>query len=262
MQPEPLLGSSRRYREGYFPTQSQYNIEIQSAWIKWDSTRSEESASDILALMTPLFSSIASKYASHLRDDLMGVCKMMLCFELCHPTQKYKAQGSGSFSTKVFTMAQRACFDYKFTESGLIHRREASRVASGDEARLRGFVATLSRYLGRDMNETEVSSIKAMSVVEIAHFVTMMSRSKQYNDDIGAVSTRFEDRACDEVILRSAIEKLPQAQREVVELYFYGQMTQQEIGDKLGKRKQTVCRHLSRALDGLKKDAGVASLSD
>lgn len=53
--------------------------------------------------------------------------------------------------------------------------------------------------------------------------------------------------------LYAAMSKLTERQQEVVQLYFYKGMTQEEIGAELGLDKSTVCRNLSGALKKSKR---------
>ncbi|MDE5936560.1 MAG: sigma-70 family RNA polymerase sigma factor [Ruminococcus sp.] len=53
--------------------------------------------------------------------------------------------------------------------------------------------------------------------------------------------------------LVTAINKLTMRQREVVEMYFFQEMTQQEIADALGIRQQSVCECYSSAIKALQK---------
>lgn len=54
--------------------------------------------------------------------------------------------------------------------------------------------------------------------------------------------------------LYAAMGKLTERQQEVVQLYFYKGLTQEEIGAELGIDKSTVCRNLSGALKKIKKN--------
>lgn len=54
--------------------------------------------------------------------------------------------------------------------------------------------------------------------------------------------------------LYAAMGKLTERQQEVVQLYFYKGLTQEEIGAELGIDTSTVCRNLSGALKKIKKN--------
>lgn len=46
---------------------------------------------------------------------------------------------------------------------------------------------------------------------------------------------------------RAVAQELTDRQRTCVELYFYRQLTEQQVADELGIGKATVCRHLQKA---------------
>ena len=54
--------------------------------------------------------------------------------------------------------------------------------------------------------------------------------------------------------LYAAMSKLTERQQEVVQLYFYKGLTQEEIADEFGLNKSTVCRDLAAALKKIKKN--------
>ena len=54
--------------------------------------------------------------------------------------------------------------------------------------------------------------------------------------------------------LYAAMSKLTERQMEVVQLYFYKGMTQQEIAEELGIRQQSVDRIMKQAVKKLRKN--------
>ncbi len=54
--------------------------------------------------------------------------------------------------------------------------------------------------------------------------------------------------------LPHALEELTERQREVVMLYYWEQMTQEEIAYRLGVTQQAIDKHLSRAINNLQKN--------
>ncbi|MBQ2668943.1 MAG: sigma-70 family RNA polymerase sigma factor [Clostridia bacterium] len=64
-------------------------------------------------------------------------------------------------------------------------------------------------------------------------------------------------------ILHIAIEKeLTPRQRDCLLLYYRDQLTMQAIARELGLTKGTVCKHIQKATDRLKRAAKYARLSD
>lgn len=54
-------------------------------------------------------------------------------------------------------------------------------------------------------------------------------------------------RAAKAVLRRAIREELTPRQRQCVELYFFGELTEEQVGRELGVEKSTVCRHLQKA---------------
>ena len=54
--------------------------------------------------------------------------------------------------------------------------------------------------------------------------------------------------------LYAAMSKLTERQSEIIQLYYYKGMTQEEIGAELGLKKCTICRELAGALKKIKKN--------
>lgn len=52
--------------------------------------------------------------------------------------------------------------------------------------------------------------------------------------------------------LKEALTKLTEKQLEVVQMYFYDNMTQQEIAEELGTSQQMVAKHLKYAIKKLR----------
>ncbi|MGW0549060.1 RNA polymerase sigma factor [Streptomyces altiplanensis] len=81
---------------------------------------------------------------------------------------------------------------------------------------------------------------------------------------VAAASTRYErspapgtrggaDEALDRVLVTRKLERLPSAQRRVVGLAFYGDLTQTQIADRTGLPLGTVKSHIRRALCSLRR---------
>ncbi len=62
-----------------------------------------------------------------------------------------------------------------------------------------------------------------------------------------------EEKLVDETGIREAVEKLPKAYREPVKLYYFSDLSYQEISRKLGMPINTVRTHLRRAKERLKQ---------
>lgn len=62
-------------------------------------------------------------------------------------------------------------------------------------------------------------------------------------------------------LLKRAIDQeLTPRQRECVQLYFFRNLTMEQVGEELGIGKATVCRHLQKAKGRLSRALGYAAL--
>lgn len=66
----------------------------------------------------------------------------------------------------------------------------------------------------------------------------------------------------DGMVLRQAVAKLPQRQREVVAMRYFLDMTEQDIADTLGCSAGTVKQHASRGLASLRRHLAGSDLGD
>lgn len=60
---------------------------------------------------------------------------------------------------------------------------------------------------------------------------------------------RYEEEV---LLLRTCLEKLPEKSRELVRLYYYGEVGTPQIAEQLAMKADTVCRALSRVRDKLR----------
>ena len=69
-------------------------------------------------------------------------------------------------------------------------------------------------------------------------------------DDVDSAATEAR------VILSPVVRRLPERDRRLLQLRFFEDMTQAEIGRDLGVTQMQVSRHLHRILDGLREELG------
>ena len=85
----------------------------------------------------------------------------------------------------------------------------------------------------------------------------------------GEAPTEFVDRAADDGleavdgadVMRRALDRLSDGQRQVVVLRYYAQLSERETAEALGVPNGTVKSRLARALDALAADPGLAALT-
>lgn len=110
------------------------------------------------------------------------------------------------------------------------------------EKDLRPLLATMTRHVAlrlwrdRTRERTEV-------VQKLADHIRMLAEERElpprYEEEIG--------------VLRRCLEKLPEKSRELVQLYYYGDIGTPEIADQLDMKADTVCRALSRVREKLRE---------
>ena len=54
-------------------------------------------------------------------------------------------------------------------------------------------------------------------------------------------------------ILKSCLEKLPEKSRDLIDLYYYNDISTPEIADQIDMKADTVCRALSRVREKLRE---------
>ncbi|WP_328941055.1 sigma-70 family RNA polymerase sigma factor [Streptomyces sp. NBC_00250] len=73
------------------------------------------------------------------------------------------------------------------------------------------------------------------------------------------VSAPDPDRVVDRLVVTGELAKLPAAQREVLAMAFYGDLTQVQIAERTGMPLGTVKSHARRGLDRMRRSLGEAS---
>jgi RNA polymerase sigma-B factor len=134
----------------------------------------------------------------------------------------------------------------------------------------------LSKRLGRSPKPREVAQALGCSVERVldaheaaaSHQATSLDAPAVRDDDDGAVLVDLigaEDSAYERVEDRDAIASiwgaLPERERKVIELRFMSDLTQREIGDRMGYSQMHVSRLLRRALSRLEDAAAAAALA-
>jgi len=106
----------------------------------------------------------------------------------------------------------------------------------------RPLLATMTRHvamrLWRERTRQEPEKVQKLAE-HIRQLAEERDRVPRYDEELG--------------VLRSCLQKLPEKSRELVELYYYGDVGTPEIADRLRMKADTVCRALSRVRDKLRE---------
>jgi RNA polymerase sigma-B factor len=129
--------------------------------------------------------------------------------------------------------------------------------------------AELSQRLGRAPNATEVANhlgIDRAVVIEATigggHYSTMSTDMqagpgddyRPFGDTLGDVDPNL-DKVLDVQTVRPLIAALPERQRTVLTLRFFANLTQTQIGERVGCSQMHVSRLLAKALETLRSQA-------
>ena len=131
-----------------------------------------------------------------------------------------------------------------------------------------GAVGTLSQKLGRaptaseiaaelDIDDKEASqALLARSAYQTVSVDSVVSDDRlPLMDTLGADDPELEKMES-YLTVRPALEKLPERERQIVILRFFGSMTQTQIADRMGISQMHVSRILARTLVQLREDLG------
>lgn len=88
----------------------------------------------------------------------------------------------------------------------------------------------------------------------LAHFKTVFL-SKLETKDSEDIYDSYDpfDKMLNEIVIRNALDKLNEKQKEAVELYFFEELSQEEAAQKVGITQASFSKRLDRALKSLKE---------
>ncbi|MEQ1750204.1 MAG: sigma-70 family RNA polymerase sigma factor [Prosthecobacter sp.] len=109
------------------------------------------------------------------------------------------------------------------------------------EKDLRPLLATMTRHVAMRLWRDRTRE-RPEVVQKLADHIRLLAEERdlppRYEEEIG--------------ILRSCLMKLPEKSRELVQLYYYSDVSTPEIAEQLDMKSDTVCRALSRVRDKLR----------
>ncbi|BBL78618.1 FliA/WhiG subfamily RNA polymerase sigma-28 subunit [Rubrobacter xylanophilus] len=208
----------------------------------------------LFASQGALLGSIVRRYAGSSREPREDLLQAGYV-GLMKAVNGYDPSCGASFGSYAYAMMEGE-IRHHLRDSGLVRR---PRWASSLHARISEATARLTRELGRPPLPEEVAreaNITPEGLKELMklYFATNVS-SLDEEPDIGAIrSLHYESFSLpveDRIWLEEALESLSELQRRAVYLFFYKDLTQTEIGRRLGVSQRKVSRLVASALRNL-----------
>jgi RNA polymerase sigma factor (sigma-70 family) len=113
----------------------------------------------------------------------------------------------------------------------------------------------ITRRLTRDIDDDEIGEMSESGHKWLK--VVLSSTSGQYNEEYGGSGKdhveRYETRDFAKHVIKTAREKLTTEELEVVMLRYFGDMTQEDVANAMGKNKMWVSRYENSAMQKLRK---------
>ena len=111
-----------------------------------------------------------------------------------------------------------------------------------------GWLYVIASHLCSDWHRKHPQRLESLETLDASKMEQMSySRYMAAEQAIEADETRRE-------IVKKLLQKLPESERTVITLYYFGEMTSESIGEFLGVSANTVRSRLSRARNRLKKE--------
>ena len=236
-----------------------------------DEAERNDALETVTRLHLPLARSLAHRYSGKGldREDLeqvafLALLKAIQRFDLDKPTE------FGAYATPTITGELRRYFrDYGWLVRPPRELQERRQLVTDTRSRL-------EQVLGHDPDADELASalempVEAVKEAQVAATnlrpasldATTADGGRPVLDLLDARADGSADPALDDgIVVRSALERLPAREQEIIERRFVDDMTQAEIAESMGLSAMQVSRLLRRILESLRRqlDAeGVAS---
>src|SRR5918997_3480838 len=231
-------------------------------------TRDDQRAFErILALHDKLLHHLVRRYAvtsGEPRDDLLQVCYVGLLKAI----DGYKADAGAKFSSYAYAMMDGE-IRHHLRDTGLVKK---PRWARSLYAKVVEVDMQLTAELGRPplveeiAREVNVSPDGVRELRKLFHDTSVVSLDGGDGEDgidLSAIkSLGYENFSLpieDRIALEQALESLTEVQRKVVYLFFYKDLSQTEIGKRLGLPQRKISRLIASALKALRDSKGASS---
>jgi RNA polymerase sigma factor for flagellar operon FliA len=195
-------------------------------------------------------------------DDLVGYGRK----GLVEAAERYDGRAGVAFTTFAYYRIRGAMYD-GIRAMGWYSRADYARYRA--EERANQYLQTQADQEGAaraqspgaaagakpDVGETLAGVAEVLSGIATIHITSLEAASRVADESVPA-----PDSAVDTVRLsrrvREALQTLPDKERQLMELYYFGEKNLEEAGSQLGLSKSWACRLHARAVDLLRKAMG------
>lgn len=205
---------------------------------------------------TPFVRSIAKQVKKSLSsvielDDLIGYGMA----GLLEAAERYDPKHGANFSTFSYYRVRGAIYD-GLRGMGWVSRHEYQKIRFGERATayLENVATRESGASGvRKSSEDNIEDLASQVNQLVTIFVTSLEgMGDSQFEDKGAL--RQDDRLQDQQMkqfMKSALLKLPQEDQELIRLYYFKDLSLEEVGDKIGLSKSWTCRRHAQIIEKL-----------
>jgi RNA polymerase sigma-B factor len=222
----------------------------------------DQALETVTRMHMPLARSLAHRYSGKGMDyeDLEQVAFLAL-LKAIHRFDLDKTTEFGAYATPTITGELRRYFrDYGWLVRPPRELQERRQLVTDTRARLEQQLGhdpdaeELAEELDLSLESVKEAQVAATNLRPASLDATTSEGGRPVLDLLEARSDARADPALDEcIVVRTALEKLPARDQELVELRFGGDLTQAQIADSMGLSAMQVSRLLRRTLDELRQ---------
>jgi RNA polymerase sigma factor for flagellar operon FliA len=176
---------------------------------------------------------------------------------LLEAAERYDPKFGANFMTFSYYRIRGAIYD-GLRGMGWVNRSEYQKIRF--EERATAYLENMSnRELGSTAEHKSVEDHIEDLAAQVSQLVTIYVTSLEAMEDLQIEDKereRLDDRFADvqmKAHVRDAMEKLPEADREIIQLYYFKEMSLQEVGNSLGLSKSWTSRRHAQAIEKLSR---------
>lgn len=211
---------------------------------------------ELIEQYTPFVRGIAAKIKKGLAktiefDDLIAYGMT----GLLEAAERYDPKMGANFMTFSYYRIRGAIYD-GLRGMGWVSRTEYQKIRF--EERATQYLENMAsrEVVGGDTNKSVEDNIEALAN-QVSQLVTIYVTSLEAMEDLQVEDKErmpIDERCADVEMkghVREAMARLPEADREIVQLYYFKELSLQEVGNKLGLSKSWTSRRHAQAIDRL-----------